>query len=192
MNEALSLLAQVREHYLSKYRGVLVEYLKKHNPSSPEVLFELPHPERAYPFRLYRTDMASNVNGQPSITEVNPSTHLHFEPLQDRTDRGLNLQLHPMVWNGVEFDCAGKSADAAPLETWCLRWLDVDEVGPKDETGLLGAIHSVTEPESGNGRFSFSVDFGSAPIEAVHELFDALATIGISDAKLSSSFLGET
>jgi hypothetical protein len=56
MNDTLAVLEKVRDHYLSNYEGVLVEYLKRHTPSSPEVLLELPRPERAYAFRLYRAE----------------------------------------------------------------------------------------------------------------------------------------
>ena len=191
MKQTLSLLSQVRDHYLAKYRDALTEYLHKYQPSSPEVLFELPHPERPYAFRLYRADMASNVNGQPCMSDVNPSTHLHFPPFLDRSEGRLGATVHPIAWNGVEFRCTGEFR-VDQLETWCLKWLDIDDVGPKDETGLLGAIHSVTEPEAKADGIMFSVDFGSAPTTAVAELFRALEEIGVSHVKLSSSCLGET
>jgi hypothetical protein len=38
------------------------------------------------------------------MSEVNPSTHLLFEPFRDCTDRGLAFEMHPIVWNGVEFN----------------------------------------------------------------------------------------
>lgn len=192
MNHTLSVLTKVRDHYLSNYEGALVEYLKQNRPSSPEVLFELPRPERAYAFRLYRADMASNVNGQPSMSEVNPTTHLRFEPFRDRTELGLVFQMHPVVWNGVEFAFVGEFVDTSSIEKWCTKWLDVDEVGPRNEAGLLGAIHSVTPPEHKSGRVSFSVDFGSAPLKAFVELLDTLKTMGVSDVEISSSVLEET
>jgi hypothetical protein len=192
MKETLSILAKVRDHYLSNYESALAEYLKQYRPSGPEVLLELPRPERALAFRLYRADMASNVNGQPSMSEVNPNTHLSFQPFRDRTKLGLAFQMHPIVWNGVEFDFAGEIVDTTPIEKWCISWLDVDEVGPKNEVGLLGAIHSVTPPRTVDGRVHFSVDFGSASLQAFVELLDVLRTMGASDVDISSSVLAET
>ena len=59
MKETLALLEKVRDHYLQRYRSALAEFMEQNRPSAPEVLFELPRPECAYAFRLYRADMAS-------------------------------------------------------------------------------------------------------------------------------------
>jgi hypothetical protein len=131
--------------------------------------------------------MASNVNGQFNMTEVNTDTHISFEPFNDCSESGLIFRLHPVVWNGVEFNCAGEFADVSGLERWGIRWLDIDEVGPKNEIGLLGAIHSLTQPEFDSGRTSFSVDFGSAPLQAFVELLDVLKAMDASDLAISSS-----
>lgn len=54
MKEALTLLEKVRDHYLEGYRSALARFIEQNHPSVPEVLFELPRPEREYAFRLYR------------------------------------------------------------------------------------------------------------------------------------------
>jgi hypothetical protein len=92
----------------------------------------------------------------------------------------------------VEDNFVEELLDTSPIEKWCTKWLDIDEVGPKNESGLLGAIHSVTPPKKEGGRVSFSVDFGSAPLQAFVELLDTLKTMGVSDVEISSSVLGET
>jgi hypothetical protein len=43
-----------------------------------------------------------------------------------------------------------------------------------------------------DGRVTFSVDFGSAPLQAFVELWDTLTTMGVADVETSSSVLAET
>lgn len=192
MRKTLRVLKQVRAHYLAQYRVVLDEYLQQHRPGSAEVLFELPRPERAYAFRLYRADMASSVDGTPELADVDPDTYVKFDPFSDRGQSGLELSVRPVAWNGLEFHCEGDLYEPAAIEQWCIRWLDIEETGLKDDDGLLGAIHSVTPPKKSDERFStFSVDFGSAPIRAAAELFTLLRQMGIARIELSSSCLGE-
>jgi hypothetical protein len=188
MRKTLAVLKQVRAHYLAQYRLVLDEYLQQHRPGSAEVLFELPRPERPYAYRLYRADMASSA--ESDIAEVNPDTYVKFDPFSDRGGPGLELSVRPVAWNGLEFHCEGELPEAAALEPWCIKWLDLDETGLKGDDGLLGAIHSVTPPKRDERFSTFSVDFGSAPVRAVAELFALLRGLGVARIELSSSCLG--
>jgi len=190
MRKTLAVLKQVRAHYLAQYRLVLDEYLQQHRPGSAEVLFELPQPERAYAFRLYRADMASSIEGEAELAEVNPDTYVKFDPFSDGGGPGLELSVRPVAWNGLEFHCEGELPEAAALEPWCIKWFDLDETGLKGDNGLLGAIHAVTPPKRDERFSTFSVDFGSAPVRAVAELFGLLRGLGVARIELSSSCLG--
>lgn len=98
------------------------------------------------------------------------------------------FQPAPLHWNGVEIAAVGGKSDLVHLAEWAEKWMDAEEVGRPVEQGLLGAIHSVTVPEPTRDGFSFSVDFGSAPIEAVTELIRALVEGGAAELQFASTW----
>jgi len=186
--ESITTLAEkIREHYLDCYVTSLKEFQSMHSPSAPEVLFELQR-ECAYPFRLYRADMASNAGGKSKMQEVNPASHLSFEPFTVTVSPNLEVKLHPIAWNGVDFRI-NASPSWTSLEAWALRWLDVEDKHEQDANGLQGVIHSVTAPKAGGGQSEFSVDFGSAPILAMQELLNVLSDLGATVVEVKSSCL---
>jgi hypothetical protein len=189
MNDLLALAEQVRRHYLRALLSTFAEYKTSRQPSSLEVLLELKR-EEPLPFRLYRVDMASNVNGETHLQEVNPSTHLRFEPFFVEVHDTLALEVQPMNWNGVEV-YANTQADGQAIESWALKWLDVEDRHAQDEDGLQGVIHSVTLQESEAGSFRIAVDWGSAPLAALEELFQVLNASGATMVKLSTPELSE-
>ena len=65
--------------------------------------------------------------------------------------------------------------------------MDLEDENPIDEDGLQNVIHSVMVPEEINGFWETAVDFGSAPIDAVNELFVALSKQGIKKVKVHSN-----
>ena len=189
MNDLLALAEQVRRHYLQALLSSFAEYKTSRQPSSLEVLLELQR-EEPLPFRLYRVDMASNVNGETHLQEVNPSTHLRFQPFSVEVHGALAVEVHPMNWNGVEV-YANTQADAPAIEAWAMKWLDVEDKHAQDEDGLQGVIHSVTLEDSEAGSSRIAVDWGSAPVTALEELFRVLGTSGATRVKLSTPELSE-
>lgn len=188
MEQVIAVAAKIREHYLGAYLTSLAAFQAEHRPSGPEVLFELQR-ECAYPFRLYRMDMASNSGGKPKMQEVNPATHLSFDPFTETTLTNLEVTIHPIAWNGVDFRINATPA-WGELEAWTLRWLDVGDKHTQDAKGLQGVIHSVTVPKPDGDHSTFSVDFGSAPVLALEELFHVLQRLGATTVKIQSSCLG--
>lgn len=66
------------------------------------------------------------------------------------------------------------------LQTWLTTWLDPDDQNPVDMLGLSNVVHAVRDAIVVDGMLSFTVDFGSAPIECVGELIGALVQGGAS------------
>lgn len=188
MEQLLNIAAAVRSHFVDRLVASLKEFQSTNSPSALEVLLELQR-EEAYPFRLYRADMVSNVEGRSEIQEVNPDSYLNFEPFTASASSNLQITLHPIAWYGAEFKCNANSF-TSELEVWALRWLDVEDTHEVDANGLQGVIHSVTAPSSDGTFCEFSVDFGSAPVEALAELFAVLASAGATEVEVSSSCLG--
>jgi len=182
----LANFATARDDWHRFYLDALASYQAEFQPGGPEVMLQLSDNGQPQVFRLYRVDMASGATTPPSLSDVN------LPPIADTGAQeyfllsGLAVELHPIHWNGVEFFTNRISSDSQEFQAWCSKWLDIEEVGPLNEHGLLGAIHSVTTPEPEGDGTSFSVDFGSAPIGAVEELFSLLQKLGATRVRVSS------
>lgn len=173
-------LSDAREAWLAAFAAARAELEAEHSPTATEVLFALPANGSPEVFRLWRADLAAGVG--PKAAEVNLERIPSFAPFQAR-EHGLELTIEPLVWNGIEISMEPQTGVTPLLEAWARRWLDLDEVGPRD---LLGAIHSITPPEHGDGELSVSVDFGTAPIAALEELLVELARLGVRRVRLGS------
>lgn len=188
MKQILDIVETVRSHYLKQMIASFEDFSALHSPSALEVLFELQR-ECAYPFRLYRADMASNTEDGPKLQDVNPEGYLNFSAFTESVSGNLRVTLNPIAWYGVDFDC-DKVLTEADLQGWAMRWFDVEDEHKQDSAGLQGVIHSITVPEIQGSRAEFSVDFGSAPVEAFEELLTLLSSAGTSSVNIRSSCLG--
>jgi len=188
MSDFDALANAVRDHYLAALVESLGEFRALNDPSSPEVLLEMRN-EKPLAFRLYRADMAANVGGELKVQDVNPSTHLSFDPFTVEFAKGSTGALHPFVWNdiGIQVDV---TLPANEVEDWALRWLDAeDESTQQDEHGLSQVIHSVLRDDIAGGGTLLNVDFGSAPVAALRELIDLALAAGASHLSIHSSML---
>lgn len=178
------MLEQVREHYLAAYRRAIARYRERFQPSTAEVLLEVGR-DTAPVYRYCRIDLASGAVDPPNLAEVNPPTHLRFDTFVCHRD-GLTVTLSPMVWNAMEFDIEPALQDDSGLQSWALAWIDPDERSPQDADGLGGYLHSVTVPESDGKITRISIDFGSASVGCVLELFEALRRAGATHVAVHS------
>ena len=176
-----------REFWMSRYIDALRDYRLKYQTGGPEVLLQLSDNGVARPFRLYRIDLASGSANPPNLTDVNPVNAPEFEIERITLPSGLAMTLEPFHWNGQ-----GMAQDFSRVADWCLQWIDESESNQPDVRGLLGAIHSVTAPEVRDDGVFFSVDFGSAPVEAVNSLIDLLSLMGPNAVRISSMWASKT
>lgn len=190
MSELVDALAEYREYYVSQYQQAVVEYREKYQPGEPEVLLEIGGRENLPPmFSLYRVDLASGAVDPPNFTEFNLNA-IPRGVTTTYTFEGIDIELSPIAWNGVEitgpqFDPASPAFDA-----WMRTWLDPDETAASDEYGLGTYVYSVTYPEEiGNGKVTFSVDFGTAEPDSFIELVGVLSSFGATYLRVSSSWL---
>ncbi|MCV2357334.1 hypothetical protein LNV09_24605 [Paucibacter sp. B2R-40] len=187
MNDLLALATAVRERYLEALRGSLTAFTGEHQPSAPEVMFELQR-DAARPYRLYRADMAANKDGAPIIQEVNPSTHLSFEPFGVEITEGVTAAVSPFVWNDIGIQI-NTTMPAEPVEDWAMKWLDLEDQSPKDEHGLQGVIHSIVREDPVDGSTLLTIDFGSAPVGALREFIELVFNAGASHVSIYSETL---
>jgi hypothetical protein len=178
----MNALEKARTEYLQHYRAAIARNREANAQFAPEILLELSDSVGLHR-KLYRVDMISTNDGKHSVIEANLDRATQFaETMEQRGETSVTLR--PFVWNGVMFITqGGRSAD---VDSWFLRWADIDDNNESDEDGLGCVIHSlkVTDlPE--NGR-AYSVDFGSAPVDSFVDFLDVLARSGATTIDVSS------
>jgi hypothetical protein len=94
---------------------------------------------------------------------------------------GARIGFGRFSWN----DCRVQvriAADAwdAPLRAWIATSMDLEDTREADRWGLSNVTHSVTELAHDGEVLRFTVDFGSAGIDALLELMSALVKAGAS------------
>lgn len=96
----------------------------------------------------------------------------------------FTLASTPFQWQSAELRLTGDAGDFAwaPLRLWALEWLQPRKVDEAPD--LIGAIHSVSDPEPTATGVRMRIDFGSAPPACVGELLEALALTGASSGRI--------
>ena len=181
-------LVAAREEYQGFYRKVIRRHRKKHPSLTVELLLELNGAEDSRPlYRLYRVDLAWKEKGdQFRLAECNLDPISELAPLRRLRTGSLEVIVYPTVWNAVEFRFASRRRSWRGVEEWYMKWLDIDEVKPMDRDGLSEVVHSAGYPTRENGRLSFCVDFGSAPLAAFEELLAALSKAAVTAVEVGS------
>ena len=167
--EINELLNKHRDYYLNHF----TDLLNQSDDGASELLLEMKNDESEELFRLYRYDLVTKKEDGHGITEFNTDGFLNHEDISYTV--GDKTIIHsPIVWNGVEVSINDSSDGFEMVKKWAYKWLDVNDDKAPDSNNLQGVIHSITKPESVNNWTTFSIDFGSSPVESVMELLDIL------------------
>lgn len=175
------ILGRQRELYLND----LLDFYKEKASGVRELLLELNNDEPIRQFKLYRLDHYDQVDGESKPTELNSGKYLDFEPIEYNYGE-LTIELNPFFWNGCEFILKTNSPKNKWLIEWTKKWIDEADDKQEGANGLTGVIHSVTKPELSADTFSFSVDFGSADIEAFLDLINEICLQDIKSLRIGS------
>ncbi|MET0637957.1 MAG: hypothetical protein ABWZ25_18135 [Chitinophagaceae bacterium] len=169
------LLQKQRTQYIENFKvGFAQKGTKK---SAIEIMLQITSDQnRNLPevFQLNRFDMLTvNDAGKYDITEFNLSKDSvwMFDPMRFPF-RGIQVEIHPFVWNGCEISC--NDFPQVKYSEWAARWLDMEDSKDVGTDGFQNVIHSVTFPQLKNGKWTTSIDFGSAPPDALMELLEIL------------------
>jgi hypothetical protein len=94
------------------------------------------------------------------------------------------LRVTPFQWQAAELRLQGKAGALtwAPLRLWFLEWVQPRK--GDEAPDLLGTVHSMSDPQDIPGGARLRIDFGSAPVDCVPELLDALARTGAEHGAL--------
>jgi len=145
----------------------------RYDSFSPELLIDLPKPDESQEcYRLYRVDVVGVRDGKTVAQETN--VQLRDVPSDGQLASSKIRLVNPMVWNGLEFRVADSEIPDAELTNWIRYWLDIDDTRYRDGQRFQSVIHNATRPTIEDSGFALSVDFGSAPTEALDELLRLL------------------
>ena len=181
------LLTKERTQYLTTFQSGIDQY--KTDKSAIEVMLQMTADQnRNQPeiFQLNRYDFLNvNAEGKYDIKEFNLEKDSIFKFDQQVYEiNGLTVTVRPFVWNGCEFTL-DKKPDIA-YDNWAKKWIDIDDKKHVEGQGFQNVIHSVTFPEEDSGKWTTSIDFGTAPIEAFKDLLKTLSGQGIKEVEVHS------
>jgi len=102
-------------------------------------------------------------------------------------DGHVDIDVEPFTWTAVSirYELSGGLKEMQRLRNWYLEWFQ-QRVLP-DYPHLSGAVHSLTGPVRGPQNWVINVDLGTAPVQALHELLEALLVSGARQIEISSA-----
>lgn len=177
-----SVLDEIREVYLSLFR----QSLREACAGSPQVIAEpaflLEDGGLAREGHLNlpcRMDLVAFAGETPENLSVDSESLLTFDPL-DFDWKEVPARVLPFCWDACPVTLTGlpETPDWTPLTTWFERWFDLEDTRPPDKAGLYGVVHFLSDPVTEGLKNQFSLDLGSAPVEAFEGLLDALVSLG--------------
>ncbi|MCH6259177.1 hypothetical protein MLD52_21650 [Puniceicoccaceae bacterium K14] len=178
-------LEQARRSYLSHFRESIQRNKDQHEKFASEILLELSDSPNLYR-NLFRVDMIYSNEGKNTVLEANIDNPTEFHKKEENY-KGTTLSLNPIVWNGIDLTANPKKQ--IEVESWFLKWADIEDANPSDEDGFGGTIHSLSIENIGDPLTRYSIDFGSARVEALYELIDLLVSGESSLIEICSSHL---
>lgn len=173
----VSIVSAERDRYASYFETAFEDVRRGNAQSVRELLLSINNETLPYPYRYLRVDaLGTRPDGTPQPYEF------WLDPSPEAEARGFQLgpvtvEIHPFTWcaTQVAFD---RAPDIGKLEGFLEAWLDTDDARATGDSGSSNAIHSATPVES-NGELSYlTVDFGTAPADALLDLIDFLANEG--------------
>jgi hypothetical protein len=167
---------KARERFMFTYFRLLEE-MKGREKSAPEVMFEQPG-DQPLVFRVKRIDYLVNADQNLQTTLIE-SQSIPIAPREYKTAEGMTLILKSLTWQFVEFACNKFDITNAKFMEWCTYWMDLEDEFPRDENGLGGVLHFVSQPFEEENETVFYVDFGSAPLKCFSSLLEVLSQVGV-------------
>lgn len=181
------LLFKQRKQYLASYKLGLAQ--NKTAKSAVEVMLQVTATQNRHLPELFQVNRVDLLNvdkeGKFNITEINldKDSLLNYDKHVFDVD-GMAVEITPFVWNGCEL-----TLDQKPditYESWIRKWIDIKDLQPVAADGFQHVIHNVTYPVQEGGKWTTSIDFGSAPTEAFTELMSVLSKQGIKKVEVHS------
>lgn len=187
------LLDQIRDQYLAPFRAAISEQAGAEPPSTfvaePILRDEDGEPAREGGLDLPMRGDLFILKDEPEGRNIDSEALIGFDPVNVAGPNGLAVTFTPFVWDMLDVTLGGvviDDTDWTPLVDWFDRWFDEEEAHPVGPDGLSGVIHGLSEPADEDDAVVFTVDLGSAPVEALEELIEALALLGAASCRFGT------
>jgi hypothetical protein len=185
------ILSQTREHYVSRLRTAIDDH---DSEGIVQVVAEaalrdakgelLRRGELAVPVRV---DLITLVDGQVRDgMNIDPQTMPGFEPIHLRWKHEWPITIWPFPWNAMAVILPGTDLDLTPLSTWFLNWFDPEDTRQPGDDGVLGVVHSILITPAPLGSTRLLIDLGSAPVDALLDMFDALHAMRLPSLQIGA------
>ncbi len=175
--------ASARERYVAFLQAAILRW-RAESSVAVEVLVRPNGRTTEEPFCLCRVDAILGTASAPRIQRVADRLPTS-EPLRDRLENGLELTQESFSWERLRLRFESHHFDVAMLGPWLRKWLDPDEERSAGAEGLSGVVHDLSW-DSIPGICVLIVDLGSAPLDALQELMNAISDAGAVAVAVSS------
>lgn len=173
------LLDAIRENYLSKFLGEinLIDAGKKIyiepalRDSEGNVVTEGVLDTGS------RVDIAVSSESMETIN-FDFNEMLSFQELVFSWEDSMTIKLNPFQWDYCPIILSGNISDWTPLKKWYRKWFAET---PKENSVLFDCVHFISDPEKVDSGHQVYIDFGSADVASLEELFDAAKSMGATE-----------
>jgi len=176
----VSIISAERERYVAYFKTAAAAVEAEMPDTARELLISINNETLAYPYRYVRVDTISRIpDGANKICE------LWLDPPLDGEPKGFQLgpvtiEIYPFTWCSAQIAFDRPLPDMSKLEAFITKWLDVDDTAAGDSQ-LARAIHSTSQVETNGQLWYLTIDFGSAPADAMLDLLALLANETMAD-----------
>ena len=183
----VSIATAERDRYVAYFDASLAEARSQNPESASELLIAINNEAMPYPYRYLRVDLIGKLpDGSDRVYE------LWLDPAPDAEGRGFDLgpvkiEMYPFTWCSVQLAFDRPLPDMAKLEALLTQLLDIDDSRSNSGTALANAIHSVSQIETNGELWYLTIDFGTAPVDALLDLIDFLMAEGMSRIIVASN-----
>lgn len=173
----VSIVRTERERYVNHFEAVFESIKVDDTPCARELLISISNETLPYPYRYLRLDA---LEKRPDGTDQ--PYEFWLDPSPDAEALGFQLgpvavEIYPFTWCAaqVAFD---RAPDIGKLEAFLAAWLDTSDSKGSGGTGPANAIHSASPVETNGALWFLTIDFGTAPADALLDLIDFLGNEG--------------
>jgi hypothetical protein len=131
-----------------------------------------------------RGDFSTTVNGEQSYFDITEELFVEFDPLMVRLDNNAPVSIAPFKWNQLQAIVHTRHGNPnwQPIRRWYLEAFQsrFDEDSPE----FHGVIHRISGPEGGPNRWRFEIDLGTANVDVIADMLEALNAVDVTHVEL--------
>ncbi len=174
-----------RDAYVGFYREKLRELKQAHSDCVAELLVLPNGAQNPEPYSLIRIDALYGPKESPNVFRFALPLALSRDLSEAEHDE-MRVTVASLSWEHLTFTFQAAGFQLAGLREWLSRWIDDKEVRQVDDLGLAGVLHAIAWDSSDTGKWTITVDFGTAPISCALELLQELQRQGVASCVLTT------